>query len=172
MRVVGIDSATVRADATAAVGPPAEGKGIPLIFSECEYGQAVAGQGGLPPQGSGVPEGSQIVLYAHYPKPQNPDDEEPEDDEEPPENPNWNYCIDIFSKWWRNYFYFCTTYASPSPRAISPTFETRFARMEYGTDGHYTLSYFRHTGQWWEVYPDLTLDEALQQIGDDPLFHP
>ena len=41
----------------------------------------------------------------------------------PPENPNWNYLTDIFSKWYRNYFYFCTTYASPSPRAISPTFE-------------------------------------------------
>lgn len=91
---------------------------------------------------------------------------------EPPDNPDWNYLIDIFSKWYRNYVYFCTTYASPSPRAISPTFETRFARMEYGSNGRYTLSYFRHTGQWWELASDLTLEEAFQRICEDSLFHP
>jgi len=90
----------------------------------------------------------------------------------PPENPHWNYLTDIFSTWYRNDCYFCTTYASPSPRAIRPTFEARFARMEYGSDGRYTLSYFRHTGQWWEVYPGVTLDEAFQKIEDDSLFHP
>jgi hypothetical protein len=90
----------------------------------------------------------------------------------PPENPEFNYLIDIFSKWYRNYFYFCGTYASPSPHAMSPTFETRFARMEYGANGRYTLSYFRHTGQWWELYSDLTLEGSFQHICDMAHFHP
>ena len=89
-----------------------------------------------------------------------------------PDNPEFNYLIDIFSKWYRNYFYWCATYACPSPRAISPTFETKFARMEYDSNGQYTLSYFRHTGQWWELYPELTMEEAFQRICEEPHFHP
>jgi len=92
--------------------------------------------------------------------------------EEPPDNPDINYLIDIFSKWYRNYFYFCATYSCPSPRAISPTFETKFARMEYCLDGRYTLSYFRYTGQWWELYPDLAMEEAFQRICEEPHFLP
>ena len=37
MKVVGIDSTTVRADATAAAGNPAIVGGLPLIFSTCEW---------------------------------------------------------------------------------------------------------------------------------------
>jgi hypothetical protein len=92
--------------------------------------------------------------------------------EGPPDNPEINYLIDIHSKWHRNYFYFCATYRCPSPRAISPTFETKFARMEYCSDGRYTLSYFRYTGQWWELYFDLTAEEAFQHIIEEPHFLP
>ena len=41
-----------------------------------------------------------------------------------------NYIINIGAKWYRGYFYFFTTYACPSPNALSPTFEWTFARME------------------------------------------
>ena len=45
-----------------------------------------------------------------------------------------NYVTDIGTKWYRHYFYFIATYACPSPNAISPTFEQKFARMEYVDD--------------------------------------
>jgi len=54
----------------------------------------------------------------------------------------FNYIIDIGAKWYRNYFYFFSTYACPSPNALSPTFESKFARMEPLGGGKFAL-YFR-----------------------------
>lgn len=67
--------------------------------------------------------------------------------EPPPKNPKFNYLIDLFTKWYQSYFYFCATYACPHPHAVSPTFESRFARMGYVGDGKFNLSYMRHTGK-------------------------
>ncbi len=90
----------------------------------------------------------------------------------PPENPRFNYIIDLYGKWYRSYLYFCCTYACPSPNALSPTFEVRFTRLEYAGNDRFNLAYMRHTGQWWEVYPHLSLDECLARIREEPLFHP
>ena len=38
----------------------------------------------------------------------------------PPVEAEFNYIIDIGAKWYRNYFYFFSTYACPSPNALSP----------------------------------------------------
>ena len=83
-----------------------------------------------------------------------------------------NYVVDIYTKWYRHYFYFCAKYANPRPEAISPHFETKFARLEYAAEDRYHLSYMRHTDKWWEVYRDLSLAECLKVIEDDPLFMP
>lgn len=69
-----------------------------------------------------------------------------------PTNDDFNYIADIYSKWYRNYFYFCATYNCPSANAISLSFETKFARMEYVAANRFNLAYMRHTGQWLEVY--------------------
>ncbi len=90
----------------------------------------------------------------------------------PPDPPDLNYIIDIYAKWYRNYFYFCATYACPSPHAISPTFDTKFARMEYLENGRYRLSYMRHTGQWWELQSDVSMEKALEEVGEGGYFHP
>jgi hypothetical protein len=58
------------------------------------------------------------------------------------------------------------------PDALSPTFESPFARMEYVGDGQFNLAYMRHTGKWWEVYRGLTADECLKRIGDEAIFQP
>jgi hypothetical protein len=84
----------------------------------------------------------------------------------------FNYIVDIYTKWYRNYFYFCSKYACPGPNAISPYFEAKFARLEYVGNGCFNLSYMRHTGQWWEIYFDLSLDECIAAIRDEPLFLP
>ena len=88
------------------------------------------------------------------------------------EERDFNYIVDIYTKWWRNYFYFCCKYRCPSPRAISEYFESRFTRMEYVGGGQFNLSYMRHTEQWQQVYENLTLEEALKTIEEEVLFWP
>jgi len=39
----------------------------------------------------------------------------PEHIKPPPKNARWNYIVDIYTKWNRNYFYFCARYAYPDP---------------------------------------------------------
>jgi len=39
----------------------------------------------------------------------------------PPENAQFNYIIDIYGKWYRSYFYFCSRYYCPGPDALSPS---------------------------------------------------
>jgi hypothetical protein len=63
----------------------------------------------------------------------------------PPEDMRVNYVVDIYTKWYRSYFYFCEKYASPSPIAIPPFFEAKFGRMEYVGECLFNLSYMRHT---------------------------
>ena len=90
----------------------------------------------------------------------------------PPEDPRFNYLVDIYAKWYRNYFYFCSRYCCPGPNAIAPFFEDRFARLEYVDLDRYHLAYMRYTGQWWEIYRDLSLGECLVTIRDEPHFSP
>ena len=88
----------------------------------------------------------------------------------PPEGSEWNYPIDIWTKWNRSFFYFTSTWACPGPNAIAPTFENPFARMEYVDNRRFNLAYFRHTGEWWTIHKGLPLDECLELIGEDGPF--
>jgi len=90
----------------------------------------------------------------------------------PPEGNQFNYVVNIYTKWYRNYFYFCSTYNSPGPYAISPSFEDKFARLESVTTDKFNLAYMRHTGQWQEIAQSISLDEALEMIRDSGIFHP
>jgi hypothetical protein len=89
-----------------------------------------------------------------------------------PAGSNLNYIVDIYSRWNRNYFYFCSKYACPGPNAISPFFETKFARLEYMASGCFDISYMRYTGQWIEIGVGLTLNGCLDLIEKAAWFHP
>lgn len=84
----------------------------------------------------------------------------------------FNYITDIGAKWHRNYFYFISTYACPGPNALSPTFESKFARMEYLGDGKIALYFMRHTGEWVGIYDALSVDQSMKAIQDDAWFIP
>jgi hypothetical protein len=88
----------------------------------------------------------------------------------PPKDYEWNYPIDLWTKWHKSFFYFGSTWASPGPNRSSPTFEVGFARLEYRPDGRFNLAYFRHTGKWWQIFEGLTLKECLKMVRDDGLF--
>lgn len=90
----------------------------------------------------------------------------------PPEHPTFNYRTGLHTQWFRSYLYLCSTYACPSPNALSPTFEVRSTRLEYAGGDRFHLAYMRHTGQWWEVYRDLPLEQAIATIRNEVLFHP
>jgi hypothetical protein len=90
----------------------------------------------------------------------------------PPKGHQLNYLVDITTKWLGSKCYFISIYRSPGPHAISPTFETKFARREYVGDGKFALSFQRRTGQWVELYDARSVDECLTAIGDDPWFVP
>jgi hypothetical protein len=81
-----------------------------------------------------------------------------------------NYITDIGAKWYRNYFYFFSTYACPSPNALSPTFEAKFARMEPLRGGKFALYFMRYTGEWVGIYDDLSVDECMKAIQEDEWF--
>ncbi len=88
----------------------------------------------------------------------------------PPENPQYNYMVDISSKWYHSSFYFYSTYCVPGPNALFPSFEHRFARMQYAGNNRFHLSFMRYNGEWVELSTDQTLDECLTAIRDEPYF--
>jgi hypothetical protein len=88
----------------------------------------------------------------------------------PPKKPRFNYIIDVAEKCHGSSLLFISTYACPGPTAISPTFEAKFARMEFIGGSHFNLSFMRHTGKWVVLYERLCLEECLEAIKDDPWF--
>ena len=90
----------------------------------------------------------------------------------PPEGSQLNYITDITTKWIGSTCYFISVYACPSPNAMSPTFEEKFARMEHVGDAKFTLSFMRHTGKWVELFTGLSLDDCMKAIQNDPWFMP
>ena len=90
----------------------------------------------------------------------------------PSKDEQFNYIIDIYTKWYRNYFYFYAKYACPGPNAISPFFEAKFARLEYVGGNRFHLSFMRYTEEWVELHQNLSLNECLEAIRNEPYLHP
>jgi hypothetical protein len=89
---------------------------------------------------------------------------------EGPEHPGYNYVVNVFTRWFRSWFYLCAEWRSPSPDALSEGFETRFARLEYAGGDRFDLAFMRYTGEWITVYDSMTAEEALAAVRDDPFF--
>lgn len=94
----------------------------------------------------------------------------PEFVREPPDNPQWNYIVDIGIRWYHSSLYFFATYCCPGPNALSPFFEARFARMEFVGQNRFHLAFMRYTGEWITLYEALPITECLDAIRDDPWF--
>jgi len=87
------------------------------------------------------------------------------------EDEQFNYITNIGVKWYRNNFYVFLIYACPNPDALSPTFETMFARMEHLGGGRFALYAMRYTGkEWVGVLDALSVDECLMAIRDNEWF--
>ena len=90
----------------------------------------------------------------------------------PPVEAKFNYVSDIGTKWHGKYLYFIATYTCPGPNAMSPTVESKFARMEYVGDSLFALSFKRHTGEWVLLHDAGSVETCLKAIQVDPWFQP
>ncbi len=91
---------------------------------------------------------------------------------DPNPDKRWNYCIDIYTKWYQNYFYFCQKYKSEAENRIADEFEDKFVRLTYIKKDCFQFSYMRHTGQWSFVAENLTLEQCLEMMLVNPNFQP
>lgn len=87
-------------------------------------------------------------------------------------NQYFNHLVDIYSKWYGSSFYFCSKYNCHMENAISPSFEMKFARMTYAGDEKFNLSYMRHNDTWFEIYTELSIQQCIDVIRDEPYFMP
>ena len=88
-----------------------------------------------------------------------------------PEDHEFNYIVDIYYKWHQKYFYLIAKYCCPNPDAYEPSFECRFARMQYMGNDKFNSSFsiFPET-KWYEIAEILTVDECLKSVVEDPQF--
>ncbi len=91
---------------------------------------------------------------------------------EQPGTPQCNYIADIYTRWHREDFNFCATYAAFFPDAVSPAIEVPFARMGYLGSGKFKLAYMGQSGKWCNMYPSLSTDKCLESVRDEPHFIP
>ncbi len=87
-------------------------------------------------------------------------------------NKEWSYLVDIYTSWYRSYFYFCEKSKSENPNRIQDEFDEKFARLTFTGKDCFDFSYFRHTGQWWLIAENVTLQECLKMIIENPNFQP
>ena|SRR5438270_2933235 len=90
----------------------------------------------------------------------------------PPAGHQLNYIEDITTKWLGSKCFFVSIYRSRGPHALAPTFESKFARMEFVGNEKFALSFMRHTGQWVRLYERISVNECMKAIRDDPWFVP
>lgn len=90
----------------------------------------------------------------------------------PSQDTRFNYIVDIYTKWYRSYFYFCSKYRCPSPHCISEFSEAKFTRLEYVGGGKFNMAFMRHTGQWVETQEGMPLEDCLESIKSDPFYQP
>ena len=84
----------------------------------------------------------------------------------------FNYPIDIRGKWHDPRYRFIQRYRSGYPENLGEEFDAPFARLDWIGQGRFDLQWHRHTGKWFCLYRDLSLEAALKAIETDELLHP
>lgn len=84
----------------------------------------------------------------------------------------FNYPIDIFGDWRAGRYRFLQRYRSDSPNRIRDEFDAPFARLDFMAPDRFDIYWMRHTGQWWRLHRDVTLEQALRLMIDDGHLHP
>ena len=85
-----------------------------------------------------------------------------------PKKLKFNQIVDIYTKWYRNSFFFCANYQCP-PDSCSSHFESKFAKIEYVGNNKFEFSEMMHNGQWFNLSTG-ELDACLKQVSSALVF--
>ena len=88
----------------------------------------------------------------------------------------FNYPIDIFGRWRGAKYSFVTRYRSGFAENAGEEFDSAFTRLDHLeeciAETRFDVMWHRHTGQWFRLFPSVTLDEALRLVENEGLLHP
>ncbi|TFF22880.1 hypothetical protein E3C22_10495 [Jiella endophytica] len=88
----------------------------------------------------------------------------------------FNYPVDIFGKWRGSKYSFITRYRSGFAENRGEEFDMAFTRLDHleecFDETRFDVMWHRHTGQWWRLHSNVTLDEALQLMATEELLQP
>ncbi|MEL6223604.1 MAG: hypothetical protein AAFR31_13295 [Cyanobacteria bacterium J06627_8] len=90
----------------------------------------------------------------------------------PSEKSSLGYLVDVFSQWYRSYFYICGTHHYPELDADSSSLDVKYSRFEYAGGDRFNIAYLRHTGQWWQIRKNVPLDDCLEEAKNNQVLHP
>ena len=88
----------------------------------------------------------------------------------PPPDYEFNYIVDFSVRWSSPYLRFVAKYACPGPNAISPSFETAFARLGCFAPDRFNLWGRRHNDRWFVVADRLALKGCFAEMRENPWF--
>lgn len=69
----------------------------------------------------------------------------------PPEEPRFDYVVDVFTRWCRSYLYFCASYACPVRTRSLPASRPGSPGLSMQAE-LFHLAFMRHTSGWTELY--------------------
>jgi hypothetical protein len=89
----------------------------------------------------------------------------------------FNYPVDILGRWRASKYSFIMRYRSGFPENLGEEFDSAFTRLDHVeeerlAETRFDVMWHRHTGQWFRLRADVTLDEALRLIETDGLLQP
>ena len=84
----------------------------------------------------------------------------------------FNYPVDIQGKWQGNKYRFVQRYRSGFNDNRGEEFDAPFVRLDWLGPDCFDVQWHRHTGQWWRVHQNLTLQAALNAMISNGGLHP
>jgi hypothetical protein len=82
-----------------------------------------------------------------------------------------NYPVDIRGRWRGENYSFVVRFRSGFPENEGEEYEVPFARVDH-FNGRFAVQWMRHTGRWWCLRSELTLEEALHMLETEPVLRP
>lgn len=87
-------------------------------------------------------------------------------------NKEYAYAIDVYTKWSQSYFYFGTILKMEFENRIADYGDDKFARLEFVDDNLFNIAYKRHTGAWFQLGSNISLEVALEYLRNNPNLLP
>ena len=84
------------------------------------------------------------------------------------------HLAEIKCKWHGNFLYFIACYKNAKIKINHFDCEEKFARLEYQENNKFSVAYFRHTGQWFNLNYNngVSLRECFKMILEWPHLQP